>query len=100
MAAKKTGVLISKDWFKKDSDAAPQKTRMVALFEQARITKSEDLPELLDAKDVASHLKMHPKTASALMKSGAIRSMKIRGRRFSTPEWLADYMRKEIGAHG
>lgn len=96
----KKGVVIAKDWFTKTAQVVPQKTRMVALFEQARITKSEELPELLSPKEVAEHLKMNPKTASALMKNGTIRSMKLRGRRFSTPEWLADYMRKEISSHG
>jgi hypothetical protein len=99
-AAKKNSLEFAKDWFLSPDPAIPQKARMTALFEKSRITRAADLPELLNARDVASHLKMNPKTASALMKKGIIRSMKMRGRRFTTPEWLAEYMRKEIGAHG
>lgn len=96
MAARKTA--IAKDWFSTANQLSPI-TRTANLLEQ-RVTSVADLPVILSPKEVAAILKMNPKTVSALMKSKKINSRKILGRRVSTPEWVADFMRKEFAKNG
>lgn len=99
-AAKKTKPVIARDWWQKSAPADQQASRLVNLVEKGRVTKSDDLPEFLTPTDVAKHLKCHPKTASEHMRNGVIRSVKHGGRRVTTTEWLADYMRKVLKGHG
>lgn len=88
--------VIPKNWFTKESLAAPAESRMTQILTQTKIMRSEDLPELLTSKEVAPILKVHHKTAADMMRDGTLRSVKIRGRRFTTPQWIADFLRKEL----
>jgi hypothetical protein len=98
MASKK--IVIAKDWYTTGAQKRPELTRMVNLFEQAKVSKAEDLPQLLDARDLAKLLRLHYKTALQMMKEQSVRSVKLRGRRYTTPEWIADFMRKELRPNG
>jgi len=91
-------VKIKKGWF--DEKAEPKQKRLVNLFEQVKVTRVEELPQLLSAKEAAKILRCDAKTAAGLMSKQIVQSMKLRGRRFTTPEWIADYMRRELKAHG
>lgn len=96
MGAKK--VKIAKDWFQ--SGDKPHEKRAEDLFEQTGIIRVEDLPRWLSAVEAAPHLKVEPKYAWELMKKQTVRSTKIGGRRFTTPEWIADYLRREMKENG
>lgn len=91
-------VKIQRGWYEQSEPA--RETRLVNLFEQVAIRTKDDLPQLLSPKEAAQILRCTAKTASELMSKQIIQSMKLRGRRFTTPEWIADYMRREQKAHG
>lgn len=91
-------IKIQRGWY--EQSAQPKEKRLVNLFEQVSIRTKEDLPQLLSAKEAAEVLRCTAKTAADLMAKQIIQSMKLRGRRFTTPEWIADYMRREQKAHG
>lgn len=75
-------VVIKKDWYIQPAKQEPRNSsRLVNLFEQVKITKVEDLPVLMSAKEAARVLKCDPKTASTLMTRQTVQSMKLRGRR-------------------
>lgn len=99
MAARKTE--ISKDWMSSAAALVAPRTRTANLLDRSqKIVTVDDLPVLMSAGEVAEKLKMNRKTASALMLSQDIKSVKVRGRRMSTPEWVAEFMRKEIAKNG
>lgn len=89
MGAKK--IEIGKDWFK----AGAKQVRKVNKFEQVSITKSEDLPELMTTKEAAEFLKRHFKTIEEWRKDGQLKFLKVRGRYFTTPEFIADFLENE-----
>lgn len=95
MGAKK--ITIDKDWFKSESKAS---VRKISKFEQVSITKSEDLPELMSAKEAAVFLKRHYKTIEEWRKDGQLKFMKVRGRYFTTPEFIADFLDNEQKKNG
>lgn len=95
-AAKKS--LFDKDWFK--SDAPSKIVKKVSAFERAKVTRSEDLPELMTQQEAAAFLKKHIKTIEDWRKAGILRFIKIRGRYFTTPEYLGDFLESEMKRNG
>lgn len=91
-------VKIEKNWFLKAEP--PKDRRIVALFDQVAITKSEHLPELVCTKRAAVLLGVKEGTARDFMKQKIVQAMKLRGRWYTTPQWIADYMAREMKAHG
>lgn len=99
-AAKKSKVVIDRDWYKKKTTEEQRGSRLVNLVEQGAVAKLEDLPDFLKPADVAEKLKCHPREAGDLMRAQIIRSVMHRRRRVTTVEWLADYMRNVLRGHG
>lgn len=99
MGAKRHLHSIDRDWYDSAAKMIPARTKSANLLEN-KVTSAADIPELLSPKDVARILKLNEKTASRMMKAQEIRSTKIGGKRISTPEWVADYMRKEFAKNG
>ena len=93
-----TKVKIDRDWFK--ASEKPEEKRIEDLFEQATIVRTEDLPTWLSAEQAAPYLFVEPKTAWSLMKSQVVKSVKLRGKRVTTAEWIADFIKREMKAHG
>lgn len=91
---------FTKDWWKDDKNLKPSKKRLEHKFEQERVTKSEDLPELLTAEEASKLFKRSPRTIERWMKSKVLGSFKIRGRYFTTPEMIAQYLNSEMAKHG
>lgn len=91
---------FQKDWWKSTKPETSSEVRTLHLFEQMEVKTTSDLPQLISPKETAQILRMTPKTVSDLMSKQVIQSMKLRGRRFTTPEWIADFMRREQKAHG
>lgn len=92
MGAKK--IKFTKDWLNvnpKISDRA----RKVHKFEQMRVTKSEDLPELMTTIEAAEFLCRHYKTVEEYRNDGSLKFLKIRGRYFTTPEYIAQFIENE-----
>jgi len=94
-AAKK--VTFSKDWLTAvDSKSKrPDHVRQVHKFEQMRVTRSEDLPELMTSLEAAKFLCRHFKTVEEYRKDGLLKFFKVRGRYFTTPEFLAEFLETE-----
>lgn len=94
-AAKK--VTFSKDWMQKPDPKSkrPDHSRQLHKFEQLRVTKSEDLPELMTTQEAAKFLNRHAKTVEEYRNDGLLKFFKIRGRYFTTPEFLADFIESE-----
>lgn len=92
MGAAKT--VISKDWLTQ-KDKRSDRTRKIHKFEQMRVTRSEDLPELMTTKEAAEVLSCHYKTVEEFRKDGSLKFIKLRGRYFTTPEYIADYIESE-----
>lgn len=92
-------IKISKNWYE-DTSESLRINKTAALLEQIKTTKADELPDWMSAKDVAPKVGTTEKTASAWMKSGIIKSVKIRGRRYSTAQWVSEYLKKEILKNG
>ena len=92
MTAAKT--LIAKDW-RKAEPAKTDRSRKIHRFEQMRVTRSEDLPELLTTSEAAKFLCRHPKTIEEYRNDGSLKFIKIRGRYFTTPEFIAEFIDRE-----
>jgi hypothetical protein len=60
----------------------------------------KDLPTLVSAKEAAVPLHTNAKTVADWMAKKHLRSLKIRGRRWTTPEWIADFINREMAKHG
>jgi excisionase family DNA binding protein len=92
-------IKFEKNWFEK-VNAETKRERTLLAIEQVKVTKAEDLPELLSCKEAAPILKTGHKTIADWMAKGHLRSIKIRGRRFTTPQWIADFLKQEIVKNG
>lgn len=93
MGARKTAA-FTKDWISGDIGKVSS-SRRISKFEQVRVTRSEDLPQLMTTQEAASFLKRHPKTIEEYRKDGSLKFIKIKGRYFTTPEHIADYITTE-----
>ena len=92
MGAAKT--IISKDWLTQ-KDKRTDRSRKIHKFEQMRVTKSEDLPELMTTQEACEFLGRHYKTVEEYRKDGSLKFYKIKGRYFTTPEYLAEFIEAE-----
>lgn len=80
---------FEKDWWTK----GPKKiVSHVVKVEQIKATKSEDLPELLDTKEAAVFMRKHYKTVEELRHKKKLKFLKMGGRYFTTPEFIAMYL--------
>jgi hypothetical protein len=86
-------VSFEKDWW--ISKEKSRSARKVHRFEQIRVTKSEDLPQLMTTLEAAELLRRHPKTIEEYRKQKLLKFMKLKGRYFTTPEWIAEFIERE-----
>lgn len=96
MNAKK--VQIDRSWINqppKDKQAYSN-VRKLHKFEHMTVTKSEDLPELLTTKEAAELLRRHPDTIKEYRMDGVLKFIKIKGRYFTTPEYIGDFLEREM----
>lgn len=93
-------VKISKDWWKDDDKNTRKKKRLVHKFEQMRVTKSEDLPELMTFEEAAKLFKRHPRTVERWAKRGDLKVIKVYGRYFTTPEYIAEFLEAQHYRYG
>jgi hypothetical protein len=96
-AAKK--IIIDKNWMNEKPKSAPR-SRQVARFEQVRIVRVDELPELISVKKAAAILGRHRKTVEEYRKDyeangQGLKFIKVRGRYFTTPEWIHDFLMRE-----
>lgn len=89
-----TKVKFTRDWLNENPKVS-NRARKIHKFEQMRVTKSEDLPELMTTQEAAQFLCRHPKTVEEYRKEGALKFLKIRGRYFTTPEYIAQFIENE-----
>lgn len=88
--------IISKDWLSdSNSGKLNDKSRKIHKFEQMRVTRSEDLPELITLKEAAKFLRRDYTTIKEYRNDGSLRCIKIRGRYFTTPEFIAEFIESE-----
>jgi excisionase family DNA binding protein len=88
MSAKKE---FANDWFNNVAEYKPRKK----LVDVESVEKLEQLPRLVSAKEAAEQLSMSSKTINDWMTKGHIKSLKVRGRRFTTVKWLAEFLQNE-----
>lgn len=88
-------VIFSKDWWKADSKKMNDRSRKIHKFEQMRVTRSEDLPQLMTTKEAAEFLCKHFKTVEEYRNDGSLKFLKIKGRYFTTPEYIAEFIELE-----
>jgi len=95
MGAKKVGV--AKDWWRTEDVGAD-------LFRASRskieVIRSEDLPELITIREAAEFYKCHPKTVQKWIDQKLHGSLKIRGRRFVTPQHIHHFVDKQPKKNG
>lgn len=95
MNAKKA--LIDKNWIEAPSEkSATSNVRKLHKFERMTITKSEDLPDLMTPKEAGEFLRRCQTTIREYRLNGDLRFMKIKGRYFTTPEYIADFLEREM----
>lgn len=87
-------IKFTKDWLSEDSKIS-ERAKRIHKFEQMRVTRSEDLPELMTTIEAAEFLCKHYKTVEEYRKDGSLRFLKIRGRYFTTPEYIAEFIERE-----
>ncbi len=90
-------VKFTKDWLNEGGKVGKraESSRKVHKFEQMRVTKSEDLPELMSTAEAAKFLRRHPKTLEEYRNEGSLQFYKIKGRYFTTPEFIAEFLNVE-----
>lgn len=86
---------IPKDWRTQNTAGTKAGLRTRASFEPDEVTKSEDLPQLMTTLETAKLLRRHPKTIEEYRNDGSLKFLKIRGRYFTTPEYVAEFLEIE-----
>lgn len=94
MAAKK--ISAAKDWWA--TDTRPVDTMRTK--QRVEVIKSEDLPELMTIKEAAEFYKCHPKTVQEWISTKVHGSIKLRGRRFITPQHIAYFIESQRKKNG
>jgi hypothetical protein len=92
MGAVKT---IPKDWRTQNTAGTKAGLRTRASYEAVEVTRSEDLPQLMTTREAATFLRRHPVTVKEYRNDGSLKFIKIRGRYFTTPEYLAEFLEVE-----
>lgn len=91
-------IKFARNWFE---EAEQPKAQVENLLEQSKIIRKEDLPEWLSAAEAAPFLRVKPDTAWLMLKKQTVRSTKVSGRRVTTAQWIAEYLRQqELKSHG
>lgn len=91
MGAKK----IPKDWRTQNVEGAAHGLRIRTQFRNLQVTRSEDLPTLMTTKEAASMLRRHSKSIEEYRNDGRLKFVKIGGRYFTTPEFIAEFLENE-----
>ena len=94
MGAKKFSA--EKNWWQTDS--RPVDT--IRASSKVEVIKSEDLPELMTLREAAEFYKCHPKTIQEWVSTKVHGSLKIRGRRFVTPQHIAYFLETQRKKNG
>lgn len=89
---------FDKDWYKNVKAHSNQRRSLE--LEKVDVTILDQLPQLVSVKEAAQKLNSNHKTVADWMAKGHLKSIKVRGRRFTTPAWMADFLRDEIATHG
>lgn len=87
-------IKFTKDWLN-DNSKVSSRARKVHKFEQMKVTRSEDLPELMTTQQAADLLLRHKKTIEMYRNEGALKFLRVRGRYYTTPEYIADFIETE-----
>lgn len=95
MAAKKVG--IAKDWWRTDDSGADLIRSSRSKIE---VIRSEDLPELMTVREAAEFYKCHPKTFQKWIDQKQHGSIKLRGRRFVTPQHISYFIESQRKKNG
>lgn len=97
MAAAKTK--FNDDWYK-NVTTRPARSKRALDYDKILSSLSAVLPLLVTAKEAAEPLKSNYKTVVDWMAKGHLKSFKMRGRRFTTPEWIAEFIVSESDKNG
>jgi len=90
-------VQIDKNWLDAPSEKSTNSSvRKLHKFEQMTITKSEDLPDLMTPKEAGEFLRRCKSTIREYRLNGDLKFIKIKGRYFTTPEYIADFLEREM----
>lgn len=71
-----------------------------AAIERQEVKSLADLPDFVTVKEAAGKLKTNPKTVADWMARKYLRSIRIRGRRVTTAQWIQDFIDAEMKKHG
>lgn len=85
---------ISKDWYKGGTKKSLSKS--MRSHQQFVASAAGDLPSLMTIEEAAQALRRHIKTIRDWTSDGSLKSVKIKGRRFTTAEWIADFINTEL----
>ncbi len=86
---------IPKDWRTQKSVNAKGGLKTTASYKAPEVIKSEDLPQLLTTKEAAAILRRHEKTVEEYRNDGSLKFLKLKGRYFTTPEYIAEFLEEE-----
>lgn len=86
---------IPKDWRTQKSETAKGGLKTTVKYQPPEVIRSEDLPELLTTKEAAKILRRHEKTIEEYRNDGSLKFHKIKGRYFTTPEFIAEFLEDE-----
>ena len=90
---------IPKDWFLQVATESGRK-RVNAAVEKREVKTVEDLPKLVTVNEASEILRTHPKTVSDWMIKKYLKSRKVRGRRFTSAEWINEFLMRELERNG
>lgn len=93
-------VVVAKDWWQKPTRKITQQAVRVHGFQHTTVTRSEDLPQLLTVEEAAKLLRSHEKTVRKWIQTKDLQSLKIKGRRFVTPEQIGLFLDSQYRKNG
>lgn len=89
---------IPKNWREAETIGPRGGVKTTVSFAELEVVRSEDLPKLMTTKEAAQFLRRHPKTIEEYRKEGSLKFCKLRGRYFTTPEFIAEFLEAESKA--
>lgn len=90
---------IPKDWFLVADTNAGRK-RISSAIEKKKVASVEELPKLVTVAEAAEILKSSPKTIHDWMAKKLLKSVKLQKHRFTTPQWIQDFIDQQLEKHG
>lgn len=90
---------IPKDWFLVTGTTIGRK-RINAAIEKRKVSSPEELPNLMTVEEASVVLKTKKKTVADWMARKILRSVKLQRRRFTTPQWIQEFIEHEMVKHG